>query len=354
MNNKTEKEKTGIIGYGAYIPRFRIKAETIAEVWGKDAKSIKDGLKLEEKSVPNIDEDTVTIAVHAAHNAIRRAKIDPAKIGAVYVGSESHPYAVKPSSTIVGEAIGASNDYTAADLQFACKAGTAAIQICSGLCGSGMIEYGLAIGADTAQGAPGDALEYSAAAGGAAFIIGSKKREMLATIDYTYSYSSDTPDFWRRKIAKYPSHGGRFTGEPAYFKHVESATRGILERTGMKISDFDYVVFHMPNGKFPSNMADKFGVPREKLEPGFIVSKIGNTYSGCSILGLTRVLDIAKPGQKILLTSYGSGAGSDSFIMTVTNAIEEKRDLAKKTDDYVNDKKYVSYTTYAKFREKIG
>ncbi len=348
------KSKTGIVGYGAYIPRLRIKVETIADVWGKDGAAIKAGLKLVEKSLPNIDEDTITISVHAAHNALHRAGIDPKKIGAVYVGSESHPYAVKPSSTVVAEAIGMSNDYTAADLEFACKAGSAAVQMCMGLVGSGMMKYGLAIGADTAQGAPGDALEYSAAAGGAAFIIGSKKEEMIATIDYTYSFSSDTPDFWRRKLAKYPSHGGRFTGKPAYFRHVESATKGILERTGMKIEDFDYVVFHMPNGKFPLVMAKKFGIPPEKMEAGFVVSKIGNTYSGSSILGLTAVLDIAKPGQKILMTSYGSGAGSDAFILTVTDAIEKKRNLARTTEEYIKDKEYVPYTTYAKYREKIG
>ena len=159
----------GIVSYGAYVPRYRIKTEEIAKVWGGDAEILKNGLKVYEKSVPDVDEDAATIAVSAARNAFKRAGVDAQRIGAVYTGSESHPYAVKPTSTIVAEAVGAAPDMTAADFEFACKAGSAAIQVCMGLVGSGMIDLGLAIGADVSQGAPNDALEYTAAAGGVAY-----------------------------------------------------------------------------------------------------------------------------------------------------------------------------------------
>ena len=209
----------GIVGYGAYVPSYRIKVEEIAKVWGDDPESFKSGLVVNEKSVPAPDEDAVTISVMAAKNALKRAQIDSKKIGAVYVGSESHPYAVKPTATIVAEAIDATPNLTAADLEFACKAGTAGIQMNMGLVESGMIEYGLAVGADTSQGAPGDALEYTASAGGAAYIIGQKNT--IADIEETCSFTTDTPDFYRREGQNYPSHGGRFTGKPAYFKHVD-------------------------------------------------------------------------------------------------------------------------------------
>ncbi|MCK4550338.1 MAG: hydroxymethylglutaryl-CoA synthase [Candidatus Aenigmarchaeota archaeon] len=346
-------EKTGIVGYGAYVPKLRIKAETIAEVWGQDAGRIINGLGITEKAVPNKDEDTTTIAVQIGKNALLRAGINPKDIGAVYVGSESHPYAVKPTSTIVAEALSVGTDYTAADTEFACKAGSAAIQMVMGLAGSGMIKFGLAIGADTAQGAPGDPLEYSAAAGGAGFIVGKDKKQFIATLNDTFSYSTDTPDFWRRPKADYPSHGGRFTGGPAYVRHVFGATNGLMDKTGTTIKDYDYVVFHMPNGKFPLAMAKKLDVPKEKLMPGFVVDKIGNTYSGCSLLGLAATLDCAKPGDKILITSYGSGAGSDSFSITVNDLIDKKRNLAPTTEDYIKDKQYITYPTYAKYRGKI-
>jgi len=341
----------GIVGYGGHIPRFRIKVEDIAAVWGADPNSIKNGLNIEEKSVPSIDEDTATISVEAALNALKMAGIDPQDIGAIYVGSESHPYAVKPTSTIVGEAIGCSSEFTAADTEFACKAGTAGIQMVMGLIEGGYIKYGLAIGADTAQSKPGDALEYTAAAGGAAFIIG--KKDIVAEIEGTYSFSSDTPDFWRRDTIEYPSHGGRFTGIPAYFKHVIASTEGLMKKLSLKESDFDYAVFHMPNGKFPLKAASILGIDSKKLTPGFVVKKIGNTYSGSSLLGLAATLDVAKPSQRILLTSYGSGAGSDSFSIKVTDLIEEKRKNVKKIQEYIDNKEYVTYSQYTKLRGKI-
>ncbi len=341
----------GIVGYGGYIPRYRIKVEEIARIWGKDGKSIKRSLGVEEKSVPAIDEDTATISVEAALNALKMARVDPRKIGAIYVGSESHPYAVKPTATIVGEAIGAGTEFTAADTEFACKAGTAGIQMVMGLIKGGYIDYGLAIGADTAQSKPGDALEYTAAAGGAAFIIG--KEGVVAEIEGTFSFSSDTPDFWRRNTQEFPRHGGRFTGIPAYFKHVISATKGLMEKLDLKQSDFDYVVFHMPNGKFPRRAAKMLGFEIDKLNAGFVVSKIGNTYSGSSLLGLAATLDVAKPGERILITSYGSGAGSDSFSIKVTELIEEKRKGMKKIKDYIENKEYISYGVYTKFRGGI-
>jgi hydroxymethylglutaryl-CoA synthase len=215
-----------------------------------------------------------------------------------------------------------------------------------------MIKYGLSIGADTSQAEPGNALEYSAAAGGAAFIIGSNK-EAITTIDSTCSFTSDTPDFWRRALQPYPAHAGRFTGEPAYFKHVIGATKSLLEKTKTKIEDYTYVVFHMPNGKFPERVGKIFGVTKEQLLPGLVVKKIGNTYSGSSLLGLAAVLDIAKPGDKILMTSYGSGSGSDAFALTATEKISEAQGKAKKVEDYIKRKEYLSYGQYLKHMETI-
>jgi hydroxymethylglutaryl-CoA synthase len=135
----------GIIGYGAYIPQYRLPASEIARVWGGS----EEGLPVKEKSVPGLDEDTITMSIEAARNALKRAGINPAQIRAVWVGSESHPYAVKPSSTVVAEAIGAPVHIQAADLEFACKAGSEAMVAAMGLVGSGMADYALAIGADT-------------------------------------------------------------------------------------------------------------------------------------------------------------------------------------------------------------
>jgi hydroxymethylglutaryl-CoA synthase len=345
-------KKVGIITYGAYIPKFRIKSCDIAKAWGKDPITISNGLGILEKSVPSLDQDVATISVEAARNALVRINIDPQDIGAIYVGSESHPYAVKPTGTIVGEAIGATPFIMVADYEFACKAGTAAIQSCLALVKSDMIKYGLAIGSDTSQAAPGDILEYAASAGGAAFIIGSKN--IIAEINATCSFTTDTPDFWRREGRKYPAHGGRFTGDPAYFKHIICNSKFLMEKLETKPEDYNYAIFHQPNGKFPLKVAGKLGFTKEQVEQGFLCPVIGNTYSGASMLGLASVLDVAKSGDRIFLTSYGSGAGSDSFDITVTDYIEKiKRDNASSVSKLIENKTYIDYTTYAKYRDLL-
>jgi len=342
----------GIVGYGVYVPRYRIRAEEIARVWGEEARRIKEGLGILEKSVPGLDEDTATMAVEASRNAVAHAGIQPTGIGAVFVGSESHPYAVKPTASVVAEAIGATPNLTAADLEFACKAGTTAMQCCMGMVESGMIDFGLAVGSDTSQGRPGDALEYSAGAGAGAFILG-RKGGVVAEIEETFSFTTDTPDFWRRPGADFPSHGGRFTGGAADFKHVVSAAQGLLQKAGLKPSDFDYAVFHQPNGKFPLQAGRMLGIDEDRIKAGLVTPFIGNTYSGASMIGLAAVLDVAKPGQRILVASFGSGAGSDAFSIRVTDDIEKKRGRARSVASYIAEKEYIDYGVYVKHRRKL-
>jgi hydroxymethylglutaryl-CoA synthase len=292
------------------------------------------------------------MSIEAARNALLRAGLDPAAIRAVWVGSESHPYAVKPTSTIVAEAIGAVPHTQAADWEFACKAGTEAMVAGIGLVGSGMARYTLAIGMDIAQGRPGDALEYTAAAGGAAYILGPAD-ESLAVIEASYSYVTDTPDFWRRAEQKYPEHGQRFTGEPAYFKHITEAGKALMAATGTGPEDYRYAVFHQPNTKFPQRVAGMLGFKPEQTKTGLLSPVIGNTYAGASLIGLTAVLDEAQPGDRILMVSFGSGAGSDAFAIQVTGAIDERRARATTTAEYIARRTPVDYATYTRMRGKL-
>jgi len=342
-------QNVGIVGYGAYIPRYRLPAREIARIWAGDTA----GVPIIEKAVPGLDEDVITMSIEAARNAIARAAIDPGDIRAVWVGSESHPYAVKPSSTVVAEAIGATPHTLAADWEFACKAGTEAIQAAIGFVGSGMARYALAIGMDTAQGRPGDALEYTTGAGGAAVILGPSD-ECVARFEGSYSYATDTPDFWRRANEKYPEHSERFTGEPAYFSHITKAAKELMSLTNTQPEDYTHAVFHQPNTKFPQRAGGMLGFKDEQIAAGLLVPVIGNTYAGSALVGLTAVLDVAQPGQRIMLVSYGSGAGSDAFSLTVTDRLRDVRDRAPSTQDYIDRRTEVDYATYARFRGKLA
>jgi hydroxymethylglutaryl-CoA synthase len=226
------------------------------------------------------------------------------------------------------------------------------MQAAIGFVGSGMAQYALAVGMDTAQGRPGDALEYTAGAGGAAYIIGPAE-ESLAVIEGSHSYVTDTPDFWRRQYEHYPEHGSRFTGEPAYFKHIMSAANELMSALDTKPSDYAYAVFHQPNAKFPMKAGKDLGFSREQIAAGLLVNEIGNTYAGAAMIGLTAVLDEAKPGDRVLAVSFGSGAGSDAFSLHVTDQITMRRDGVPTTRQYVARRLEVDYASYVRHRKKL-
>jgi hydroxymethylglutaryl-CoA synthase len=339
----------GIAGYGAYVPRLRVRTADISATWrvrGAAAPAVA------EKSVPGPDEDVVTMAIEAARTALDRAGADLDAIGAIWVGTESKPYAVKPSATIVAEALGITPHVVAADMEFACKAGSEAMQAAVAFVGSGMVEAALAIGMDTAQSKPGDALEYTAGCGGAAYLF-ADAADALAEVEASVSHVTDTPDFFRREGAHYPEHGGRFTGEPSYFRHTLAASRRLLAEVGREAKDFAHAVFHQPVPKFVEKAAAQLGFTRQQIRTGLVAPRMGNAYAGSSLLGLAAVLDVALPGDRVFFCSYGSGAGSDAFSFRVTERIEERR-RGPTVLDYLDRRRLVDgYGHYLRLRGKI-
>ncbi len=338
--------KIGIEGIGFYVPPFRIKLSEIEKIWGRQAP-----VGVEEKSVACWDEDSLTMGVESALRLVQKlktqsSKLKTGKIGIkrVFFGSESPVYAVNPTSTILAEYLGIEGEYNAYDTQFACKAGTGALISALDFVKAGESKA-LVVASDKALGRPRDALEFTAGSGAVALLVAKQKELLLEVLSYA-SFSSDTPDFWRGAEEKFPSHFGRFTGEPAYFKHVLSAGRLILEKTGLKPQDFRFAVFHMPNYKFPVRAAKFLGFSFDQIKDSLIVKKIGNCYSASALLGLTAVLEKAGRGDLIFFVSYGSGAGSDAFVFKVGPFIDIFR---PKVSEALENKIYISYEKYLQF-----
>ncbi|MBC7131384.1 hydroxymethylglutaryl-CoA synthase [Candidatus Bathyarchaeota archaeon] len=344
---KKEYEVPGIVGYGFYTSRFRIKEGRF------------------ERSVPFIDEDAITAAVEAGKLALIHSGVDHRLIGKVYVGSESNPYAVKPIASKVAQVLRLGEEdegvqgVDAIDTEFACKAATSMFKDAAALVNYPKlgVQYAMVIGADNSQAAPRDCpggeLDFFVGFGGCAYIFG--KSDVIAEIEGWYSCTSDTPDFWRRDGEQYPMHGGRFTGDPAYFKHIRKAAGKLMEKLNLQVSDINYFVAHQPNVQFPVKIAKELGFREDQYLPALQVARFGNTYSGSSPLGLAAVLDVAKPYERILLVSYGSGAGSDAYCFTTTSQIADKRHKQKMTVRYQAENPHLKYVDYYTYRRlKLG
>jgi hydroxymethylglutaryl-CoA synthase len=342
-----EYDLPGVVGYGFYTSRFRIQEGSL------------------DRSVPFIDEDSVTAAVEAGKLALIHSGVDSSLVGKVYVGSESNPYAVKPIASKVAQVLKLGEEdedlqgVDAVDTEFACKAASSMFKDAVALVSypkSG-VKYAMVIGADNSQaaprGCPGGELDMFVGYGGSAFLFG--KHDVIAEIEGWYSCTSDTPDFWRRDGEPFPMHGGRFTGDPAYFKHVRKATTKLMEKFGLQAGDIDYFVTHQPNPQFPVKIAKELGFKEQQYEVSLQVNKFGNTYSGCSPLGLAAVLDVAMPEKRILMTSYGSGAGSDAYLLRTTSQLSDKRQRQKISVNFQAENPFVQYVDYTTYRRlKLG
>jgi hydroxymethylglutaryl-CoA synthase len=128
----------------------------------------------------------------------------------------------------------------------------------------------------------------------------------------------------------------------------------MMEASGTTAKDYKYAVFHQPNTKFPQRVAGQLGFSMEQIGPGLLVPVIGNTYAGAAVIGLTATLDIAQPGDRILMVSFGSGAGSDAFDIIVTDQITDRAGRAIKTQDYIQRRTEIDYATYVRFRGKLA
>jgi hydroxymethylglutaryl-CoA synthase len=316
--------RAGILSYGHYVPPLRMEIGVLAEQWGL-GETLERVYRLNGRSmvaVNALDEDTVTLSIEAAERAMARA--GAARPTSILIGSESHPYAVKPSGVVVAEALGLAPDVFVVDLEFACKGGTAALFLSVGLVESGRAPAALAIGADCPQSAPGSLLEASVGAGASAFVL-ARGEGLIATIDQVAAASSDATDFWRRDGEQFPSVVGKFSAEVGYAEHTRRVVESLLAATGTRPEDYQYLCLHQPYPSLPLSVAKELGFKRPQVQPGVVAGKIGNTYSSACLLGLCNVLDQARPGDRIMLVSFGSGAGSDGFVMTVEPAIEAYR-----------------------------
>jgi len=339
-------KKAGIIGYGACIPFYRIRVADVAKARKEDPIQTVKSTMYEEKAVPSFDQDSACMGVDAARDAVHYAGIDSRDIGAVYFGSESKPYAVKPSAITIAEALAATPKVKAYDIESACKAATSSIPDAIAVTDDPRfdINYAIVVGSDNSQAAENDALDPMSGAAAASVLIGNT--DVIASLEAYSPYTTDTPDFWRNEGDIYPQHGGRFTGEPAYFQHVIGACDALMNDTGLHPDDFDHVVFHQPTGRFPFTVAKRLGFDTEKLKYGFVAKYVGNSYSASGMLGLCNILDHAGDNERILLAQFGSGAGVDAFSLMTEEPILEKRGRSHTVESQLAHKSYVDYHTY--------
>ena len=311
MKRVIKFDKVWVDRIGWEVPRRQVTTGRIARQQGYE-EGINPGkdLGVEAKAGVFWDEDSVTLAVEAGKKVVRGYE-DVVK--AVYFGSESFVYSVKPSFGLVSGFWGLSNWLLGADMEFACRAGAEAV-----VAAANMVEahggVAVAVGSDVAQARRGDVLEFTAAAGAGVWLLTDKPKELSLKLEWVCAYTTDTPDFWRFEGKNYPLHGGRFTGEPAYFKHLQAVFEGLQKATGFGAGDYKKVAIHAPNLKFPMRLSKRLGFGQDQVKPWY-VDWYGNPYTASVMIQAGIKARGLKEGERMLVLSFGSGAGGIGMVL---------------------------------------
>lgn len=340
-------ENVGILGYGVYIPKYRIKGEEYAKAWGYFAAA---GVR--EKSVPRFDEDATTMAVEAAKNAIKCAEIDPSNLGAIYVGTTSSPYSEKLLSSTLASAIGVPKNVALADFKASSKAGTTALLSCADFLRAGRGKYGLVVASDAPMGYPADAVEHAFGAASASYVLGTGA--VIAELEDAHQVGFE---MWggrfRRSGEKFVSALGvtRFESME-YEQTIAPAVKQLLQKTNLKQEDIDYVVLQQPDALYPFRVSRALGFKTEQVMPGIVASILGDVGACSTLLGLAAVLDEAKEEKRILVASYGSGTGSDALLL-ITRKSKALQGKIPSVKDYFESRIYLDYITYLRWRRML-
>ena len=333
----------GIIGYGVYIPRYRLEQKEAAMPWGSWAPG--------EKAVCGADEDVVTMATEAMDNAIRHADIDPEQIGAMYIGTASSPYIEQYVTPILAETLGLHPETTMIDYSGSLNSLANALLGCLDAIAAKRIKTGIVIGGENRQTAPGAEGDATFGAGAVAMVIGTGGT--IADIEGLHTYSTFFLDRWHSAKDAWVSNFNdyRFDREYGYQNHIVEACKGLQGKLGTAGQDYTCAVFPQPDDRIASLPAKDLGIQKEQLAPA-ISSTLGDLGSCSAFISLAGVLDKARPGEKILLASYGSGSSNAMGLITRAQ-IGRKRKRLVPLERYANRKQYITYTSYMRTREHV-
>jgi hydroxymethylglutaryl-CoA synthase len=297
----------GITSIGAYLPMFRLNREEIAKIWGSRGGP-------GARAVAGYDEDTMTLAVAAALDCLKRGGVNA---DGLFLATTTAPYREKLSAAVLASVADLNAECHTADYTNSLRASTAALKAANDAVKAGSAKQVMVVAADTRQGAAKGAMEQTLGDGAAALTVG--KDKVIAEIENSYSLTSDFTDVWRLDEDKFPRAAeGRFVDEVGYLPTLQAAVEGLLKKSKLKISDFASVVYYASDARQHAALAKRLKLDKAQVQDP-LYSAIGNTGAAAVFMMLAAALEKAKPGDRILFIGYGDGA--DVFALRVTDEI---------------------------------
>lgn len=319
-----------LAGIGAYTPRLRIVAEEFEEAWGNF-----DAAGIEQKAVPEADEDALTMGIEAAERALDAAGYDGTDLSYLAFATTTPPMAEEDLTARLASVLGTPDGVTTATLTGSTRAGAQALDATLDA-GPWTDGVGLVVVSDCPQGEPDSGLEHAAGAGAAALVVDGEGPGVV----------SDRASH----VAAYP--GTRFrtggddetTGLGVTQYDREAFMTGLAGATNAldaAIEDVDAAAVQSPDGKLPYRAAGALDVDTGTIAAAETVSSLGDTGAASVFLGAVSAVEDG--ADRLLLVAYGSGAGANALIVDGSVPVESA--LGGETD--------ISYAEYLRRRGEI-
>ena len=334
----------GIVSYGGYVPRYRLERKKIFKAMGWMDPSTGSNSK-GEKAVANFDEDSITMAVAAGIDAI--GGIDRSEVEGVYFASTTMPYKERLNAGIVTAALGLNDHIRAADFSGGLKAGTSALLSAFEGVKSGEMRNIVVCASDCRLGGPATAEEMIFGDAAAAFVVGDN--DVIAELKGHYSITYDFGDHYRGEFAKFDRKWeDRWVRDLGYDQFVPMAVRGLLDKYGLEITDFAKVIYDCHYAAERRKLNKVLGITNEMEQSNFQL-EIGQMGTAQSLVMLAGALEKAKPGDKLLVVSFGSGC--DALYFEVTENIRNKNENSGVSGSLANRADLDVYEKYLVWRD---
>ncbi|MCL3778573.1 MULTISPECIES: hydroxymethylglutaryl-CoA synthase [unclassified Actinomyces] len=329
----------GIDSLEIATPDLYLDMTDLAVARGVDPAKFHIGLGQDQMAVAPASTDAVTLAARAAAAVLARAdEADTASLGLVVLGTESAVDASKAMAVMVHGLLGLPEAVRAFDIREACYAGTAGLMTAVDYVAAHPGRTALVIASDLARYGLGTGGEPTQGAGAAAMLVRQDPRLLVIDPDST-ARTEDVYDFWRPEGESVPRVDGHLSNRcyTDMFARVLAAHR---RTSGLDVADYAALCFHLPYTKMGRKALAGVLAPEEaearglghlyrRYEESLTYSRrVGNCYTASLYLGLASLLDHSdlRPGDRLGLFSYGSGAVGELVTATVVEGFRSRRD----------------------------
>jgi hydroxymethylglutaryl-CoA synthase len=333
----------GITSYSAYIPWYRLSRAKMNEATGFLMTFPTPG----ERSVANQNEDSVTMATAAGIYCLDGE--DRSKVGGLYFATSTPSYLVRQQASIVSTALDLREDIRVADFASGSKAGTTALMNAIDAVKAGSLKKVMVTAADCRVVKPGNPQEYVYGDGAAAIMVG--QEDVVAELEGTYSLSVDFVDRWRAVYEEFDhAWEDRWIRDEGYEKIIPRAIEGMLKQQGLTAGDMAKVIICYPMARQHANMAKRLGFTPAQVQDQ-LLDKVGDTCAAHPLLMLVGALEEAKPGDRILVSSFGQGV--DVLLFKVTDKIGRMKDKWGLKKALARRKELESWERFASMRGAV-